>query len=162
MEKLNELSLNEKIKITKRILLLAEISGEYSENRKVIKNVAKIVGEEKKSVASSKYPMLDDDRKAVEKYIAELAVIAGQLAKAKKVEDWKLCSANLGAFTERVKSQLAADESLLHPAPATAQQNVKKAIDAAAGTAQKIGEQIGEMVSKVERKIKQTISDNKN
>lgn len=163
MDKVIELSLKEKIKLLGKILLLAQVAENYSENKKVLGYVRKTAETEAKLLKKAKYALIPEDSRSSFKYVNEFITVVKSLAKAKRADLRRLAEQSLQSYIEKLTAQILSDErALLPPAPKPVApiDEVKKVIDTAASGVRKLGDMIDRGVEQIKKTVHDTLHSN--
>lgn len=127
-----------------KCILLGKVGQLYAENRKIIKNLIKLLKDEKKKLGGCRYPMTDAERRDVAIALTELSDILNGFLRPNELERYNICA-------ESLKNYITKLESAINPNPAGAA--AKRALDAAKDTAKSLGEKLGKGVEELKKTV---------
>ena len=162
-------SSEKKVAVMKRLLLVAHMTEEYCNDKKMLKALANALKQEKKRLDGSAYPLLSQDKAALSFQLAELTdILKNRFLKAKNAEQFRMASTCLGDFIARIEKELAP------PAPVEEKSETRQTIDAAIDKAKTLGgaavdkaktlggilgKKIGEGVDKIKKSMRDRDSE---
>ena len=153
-------SLKKKIELCKGLQLIAQSADFFKEDKKLLKSLAAALKNQKKTCATSVYPMTEADKSEVNLLVADLGEIVLNLAKVKSVSDFQVWHARLVNFVENITKKL--DEmpyQLKEMEGETVATQAKKVFDKVVETAKSLGQSVSSAVDKGVEVIKKNMKD---
>lgn len=166
MDKITELSLNEKVKLLSKILLLSQVAENYSEDKKVLKYLHETVSEECKLIEKGEYKLVVEHSRSAGLLANELCDVLHGLIKAKSQDEFLRAKRELYGSMEKITAQLLADEKLLLP-PSDKESGrtqheiydtVSKVLNSAANGARKLGDMINKGFEHIKNQVLETLN----
>ena len=153
-----KVSAERKLEVLQRIHLIASMTEEYCNDKKMLAALSRVLKQETKKLANTKYPLTDEDADVLTYQLADLTDIVNRFKKAKKAEQFRMASTALEDLFTRIEQEIMGTAKLLEEKSET-RKKVDTVIEKGSEISAKIEKKIGEGVEKLKKSLRDRDSE---
>lgn len=145
-------SIKKKRELLRKYFLLGSLAREYSDHKKTLRAINRMVKGELAKLRKSKYAVTGTDFRDAMRFGEDLSDVVARLIRAKKVESYRIAAEALDGYLIGISE---ASESLVEK-----KTDVRQMIDAALGKAKLAGEALEKKAGEALERVKKTMAEN--